>query len=179
MSKFNALGISVQACATPQNPFDMPIEEAALVGQEYENEDEPWLGYYHEPRLIYTEAAFRNGPWKASDRRTVHLAIDVFLPAGTPLFAPLDSTVEVVENRTGHLDYGGVIILRHETPTGEPFFTLYGHLDPEFMDRLKPGDKILRGTEFCRLGDATQNGGWSPHVHFQLALTTDGIRANA
>jgi 4-aminobutyrate aminotransferase-like enzyme len=169
--------LSVENSTWPQNPFDMPIEEAAQVGQEFE-QGGMWLGYYHEPRLIYTDAAFRKGPYKASDRRTVHLAVDVFAPAGTPMYAPLRGEVFVAEYRAGHLDYGGVIILRHETPAGDPFYTLYGHLDPAFLDHLKPGDVIEKGAEFCRLGDYTQNGGWAPHVHFQLALTTEGIEAD-
>ena len=170
--------LSVENSTWPQNPFDLPLAEAALVGQEFEDNGRIWLGYYHEPRLIYTADAFRMGPWKASDRRTVHLAVDAFAPAGTALHAPLDGTVFVAENRDYHLDYGGVIILRHETPQGDEFYTLYGHLDPEFMTRLKPGDHVAKGTPFCRLGDYTQNGGWSPHVHFQLALTTKGIEAD-
>lgn len=170
--------LSVEHSTWPQNPFDMPLSEAARVGEEFEDGGRIWLGYYHEPRLIYAEPAFRKGPYKASNRRTVHLAVDAFAPAGTPMFAPLAGEVFVVENRTGHLDYGGVIILRHQTPVGDAFYTLYGHLDPECCDRLKPGDQIDKGAEFCRLGDATQNGGWAPHVHFQLALTTKGIEAD-
>ena len=170
--------LSVESSTWPQNPFDMPLQEAAQVGQEFEDNGRIWLGYYHEPRLIYTDQAFSKGPWKASDRRTVHLAVDGFAPAGTPLFAPLEGEVFVAEYRSGHLDYGGVIILRHETPEGDPFFTLYGHLDPEFLDRLKPGNLIAKGQAFCKLGDPSMNGGWAPHVHFQLALTTEGIEAD-
>jgi 4-aminobutyrate aminotransferase-like enzyme/Ser/Thr protein kinase RdoA (MazF antagonist) len=170
--------LSVERSTWPQNPFHMPLEEAARVGEEFEDQGRIWLGYYHEPRLIYAEPAFRNGPWKASDRRTVHLAVDAFAPAGTPMFAPLRGEIFVAEYRAGHLDYGGVIILRHETPEGDPFYTLYGHLDPEFLDRLKPGQAIEKGEEFCRLGDPSMNGGWAPHVHFQLALTTEGIEAD-
>ena len=170
--------LSVEHSTWPQNPFHMPSEEAARVGEEFEDQGRIWLGYYHEPRLIYAEPAFRNGPWKASDRRTVHLAVDAFAPAATPMFAPLRGEVFVAEYRAGHLDYGGVIILRHETPDGDPFYTLYGHLDPEFLDRLKPGQTIEKGEEFCRLGDPNMNGGWAPHVHFQLALTTDGIEVD-
>jgi 4-aminobutyrate aminotransferase-like enzyme/Ser/Thr protein kinase RdoA (MazF antagonist) len=170
--------LSVEHSTWPQNPFHMPLEEAARVGEEFEDNGRMWLGYYHEPRLIYAEPAFRKGPWKASDRRTVHLAVDAFAPAGTSMFAPLRGEVFVAEYRAGHLDYGGVIILRHETPDGDPFYTLYGHLNPEFLDHLKPGDVIEKGQQFCRLGDPTQNGGWAPHVHFQLALTTEGIEAD-
>lgn len=174
-----ALGsLSVEQSTWPQNPFHMPIDEAARVGEEFAKDGDIWLGYYHEPRLIYTEAAFRKGRWKANDRRTVHLAIDAFAPAGTPLYAPLRGEVFFAENRTGHLDYGGVIILKHETPAGDAFYTLYGHLDPKFLETLGPGDVIKKGAAFCRLGDASQNGGWAPHVHFQLALTTEGIEAD-
>ncbi|WP_281857395.1 aminotransferase class III-fold pyridoxal phosphate-dependent enzyme [Litoreibacter halocynthiae] len=170
--------LSVENSTWPQNPFHLPLEEAARVGAEFEDKGRIWLGYYHEPRLIYAEPAFRKGPWKASDRRTVHLAVDVFTHAGTPMFAPLRGEVFVAEYRSGHLDYGGVIILRHETAGGDPFYTLYGHLDPEFLDRLKPGQMVEQGEEFCRLGDPGMNGGWAPHVHFQLALTTEGIEAD-
>ncbi|MDA7965509.1 aminotransferase class III-fold pyridoxal phosphate-dependent enzyme [Ruegeria sp.] len=168
--------LSVENSTWPQNPFHMPAEESARVGEEHS--DDLWLGYYNEPRLIYAEPGFRKGPWKASDRRTVHLAVDVFAPAGSVLHAPLSGRVEVVENRDAHLDYGGVVILHHETPEGDAFYTLYGHLDPEVCDRLKPGDPVAQGAAFARLGDANQNGGWAPHVHFQLALTTDGMGAD-
>ncbi|WP_458792286.1 aminotransferase class III-fold pyridoxal phosphate-dependent enzyme [Yoonia sp. MH D7] len=170
--------LSVEASTWPQNPFHLSGEEAARVGEEFEDQGRIWLGYYHEPRLIYTEAAFRKGPWKASDRRTVHLAVDVFTTAGTPMYAPLRGEVFIAEYRDGHLDYGGVIILRHETPQGDPFYSLYGHLDPEFLDRVKVGQVIEKGEEFCRLGDPSMNGGWAPHVHFQLALSTEGIEAD-
>ena len=170
--------LSVENSTWPQNPFDLPLNEAARVGEEFDREGEIWLGYYHEPRLIYADVAFRKGPWKASDRRTVHLAVDAFTEAGHPIYAPLDGEVVVAEYRDGHLDYGGVIILRHETPDGDPFYTLYGHLNPEFLDRLQPGSSVKKGEAFCKLGDYTMNGGWSPHVHFQLALTTKGIEAD-
>ncbi len=170
--------LSVEHSTWPQNPFDMPLEEAAQVGQEFEDNGRIWLGYYHEPRLIYADLAFREGPWKASNRRTVHLAVDAFAPAGAPIFAPLRGEVFVAENRTSHLDYGGVIILRHVTPEGDAFFTLYGHLNPEFLTRLKRGDVIEPGDAFCHLGDPSMNGGWAPHLHFQLALSTEGIEAD-
>lgn len=170
--------LSVENSTWPQNPFHMPLEEAAKVGQEFEDNGRIWLGYYHEPRLIYTDLAFRKGPWKASNRRTVHLGVDAFAPAGTPINAPMRGEVLIAEYRDGHLDYGGVIILRHETPDADPFFTLYGHLNPEFLKRLKPGDIVEQGEAFCRLGDPDMNGGWAPHLHFQLALTTDGIEAD-
>ncbi len=168
--------LSVENSTWPENPFDLPAPEAAQIGQEFGQG--PWLGYYNEPRLIYTAPAFRMGPWAASDRRTVHLAIDVFMPAGSPVYAPLDGTVLVAEYRDGHLDYGGVIILEHQTPDGDAFYTLYGHLDPVFTQTLSVGDKVGKGAAFCQLGDTGHNGGWAPHIHFQLALMTDGMHGD-
>lgn len=167
--------LSVEHSVWPQNPFHLGQAEAARIGGEYEQDGQIWLGYYFEPRLIYAEPTFRKGPWLASDRRTVHLAVDAFAPAGTSIHAPMDATVHMVENRTGHLDYGGVVILAHDTPAGDRFYTLYGHLNPEVYETLKPGQTIQKGTAFCKLGMPEQNGGWPPHIHFQMALTLDGL----
>ena len=167
--------LSVENSTSPTNPFDLPLEEAAIVGTEYDIEGGIWLGYYNEPRLIYTAPFFRRGPWKASSRRTVHIAVDGFAAAQTKIYAPLEGRVHVVEYRPAHLDYGGVVILEHATPAGDAFYTLYGHLNPEVCARLSVGDTVAKGALLAQLGDKTQSGGWAPHVHFQLALTTDGM----
>lgn len=167
--------LSVEASAWPQNPFDLPLSEASIIGQEFEDQGRIWMGYYGEPRLIYASDAFRKGPWKASDRRTVHLAVDAFARHGTQLHAPLAGIVHTADDRNAHLDYGGLVILEHETPEGDVFFTLYGHLNPEICETLTIGQSIAKGEAFARLGDVTQSGGWAPHVHFQLALSTSGI----
>ncbi|MDA7592447.1 aminotransferase class III-fold pyridoxal phosphate-dependent enzyme [Rhodobacteraceae bacterium] len=170
--------LSVENTSVPQNPFELKSDEAKNIGFEISYQANFWLGYYNEPRLIYTAPAFRLGPWKASNRRTVHIAIDVFADEGTELFAPLEGEVFTAEYRDNQLDYGGVIILKHTTPNRDEFFTLYGHLDPIFLSKLKVGDKIEEGQSFCQLGASNVNGGWAPHVHFQLALTTDGMEAD-
>ncbi len=170
--------LSVENTSVPQNPFKLKSDEAKNIGFEISDRANFWLGYYNEPRLIYTAPAFRLGPWKASNRRTVHIAIDVFANQGTELFAPLEGEVFKAEYRKNQLDYGGVIILKHNTPNKDEFFTLYGHLDPIFLSKLKVGDKIEKGQSFCQLGASNVNGGWAPHVHFQLALTTDGMEAD-
>lgn len=166
--------LSVEQSAEPQNPFDLTHEEAARLGGD-PAQGGIWLGYYREPRLIYTDTAFRKGKWKASDRRSVHMAVDVFAPAGTPVHAPLRGEVVMAEYREDPLDYGGMIVLRHQTPDGDGFFTLYGHLDPRFQDRLYIGAVIEAGATFCNLGAQAVNGGWAPHLHFQLLLSADGM----
>ncbi len=159
--------LSVADSTLPQNPFDLTPEEAATLGVETHGFH---LGYYAEPRLIYTDKAFYKGPFKTSNRRTVHIGVDIFAPAGTRVHAPLNARVVAVENRKGHLDYGGLVILHHETETGAPFFTLYGHLNPESIGALTAGQSIKKGQTFAALGEQQHNGGWAPHLHFQTGL---------
>jgi 4-aminobutyrate aminotransferase-like enzyme/Ser/Thr protein kinase RdoA (MazF antagonist) len=161
------VSLSVADSTLPQNPFDLTPEEAATLGVENQGYH---LGYYAEPRLIYTDKAYYKGPFKASNRRTVHMGVDIFAPAGTRVRAPLNATVEAVENRTDNLDYGGLVILRHETEKGAAFFTLYGHLNPESIGSLTVGQFIEKGQAIAALGEPHHNGGWAPHLHFQTGL---------
>lgn len=125
------------------------------------------IGRYGEPRPIYTDRAFgQDGPTSA--RRTVHLGIDVFAAAGAEVATPLGAVVHDVDVCEGHLDYGGLVVLRHRTPAGDTFGTLYGHLDPASIDTLVPGQRLEAGDVFAALGDETVNGGWPPHLHLQL-----------
>jgi 4-aminobutyrate aminotransferase-like enzyme/Ser/Thr protein kinase RdoA (MazF antagonist) len=128
------------------------------------------VGRYDEPRLVYTTALFGASNNPTDERRTVHLGMDLFVEPGTRLRAPLDGVVCVAANNAAPLDYGPLIILQHKTGTGEKFFTLYGHLSKETLVRVKVGQRIGRGEEFARVGAAEENGGWTPHVHFQIIL---------
>jgi 4-aminobutyrate aminotransferase-like enzyme/Ser/Thr protein kinase RdoA (MazF antagonist) len=133
-------------------------------------EVEPSLGRYLEDRRVYDSAAFEAE--LPGERRTLHLGVDIFLPAGEPILAPLDGTVRAVEFRPERRDWGGIVVLDHETAEGVGFHTLYGHLSRASAERLAPGDAIARGDVVGRLGDESENGGWAPHLHLQL-LTTD------
>ncbi len=160
--------------ATPQDLNRMNDAEALALGPEVEGTD-AWIGRYGEPRGVYTDAAFRADAYPGSARRTVHLGADIFMAAGTPIHTPLNAVVEKVAYRDGHLDYGGMAILRHTTPEGDEFATLYGHLSAAAMSHLKPGQRLDRGTAFAALGTPTENGGWQPHLHFQLVVAPDAM----
>jgi 4-aminobutyrate aminotransferase-like enzyme/Ser/Thr protein kinase RdoA (MazF antagonist) len=131
------------------------------------------IGRYLEPRPIYTGELFGGDDGNAR-RRTVHLGIDLFAAAGTAVHAPLAGTVHLATDCGGGLDYGGLVVLRHETPDGVAFGTLYGHLDPTSFAALRPGQPIAAGAAFARLGDARVNGGWPPHLHLQV-LAADPV----
>ena len=159
--------LSIADTTLPQDPFDMtPGEAATLVADTHGF----YLGYYAEPRLIYTDKAFYKGPFKASSRRTVHIGVDIFAPSGTMVHVPINATVVAVENRKDNQDYGGIVILCHETEEGAIFFTLYGHLNPESITRLSAGQCIEKGQVFAALGEQEHNGGWASHLHFQVGL---------
>ena len=169
------VSLAVENSAIPENPFKLSKEEAKEIGSDTTHGHEIFLGYYNEPRLIYTAPEFRIGPYKASNRRTVHLGVDIFAPAGTPILAPLNGEIIAIENRKNTLDYGGMIILKHVADNHGVFYSLYGHLSPNFPEYYKIGLEIKKGQQFCFLGDDSVNGGWAPHLHFQIALTTNGL----
>jgi 4-aminobutyrate aminotransferase-like enzyme/Ser/Thr protein kinase RdoA (MazF antagonist) len=128
------------------------------------------VGRYDEPRLVYTSALFGASNNPTDERRSVHLGMDLFVEPGTRLRAPVDGVVFLTANNVAPLDYGPLVILWHETGDGEKFFTLYGHLTKETLARLKVGQCVGRGEEFARVGATEENGGWTPHVHFQIIL---------
>ncbi len=125
-------------------------------------------GGYGEARLIYSAESYA-GRAATDERRTIHLGVDLTLPAGSPLYAPLDGVVHGAEDG-GRFDYGPVVVLRHEAAGDPPltFFTLYGHLDRASLARLTIGQTIRAGERFAALGAPPENGDWWPHVHVQV-----------
>ena len=126
------------------------------------------IGRYDEARYLYTTPAFATGNGPADEHRTIHLGIDLFVEAGTPVYAPLAGTLHACANNTAPQDYGPVIILKHATDEGQTFYTLYGHLSKESLEGLSPGKSIAQGERIAAIGSATVNGGWTPHLHFQV-----------
>ena len=139
------------------------------------------IGRYDEARLIYTSPLFAANDHIINDqtvddlptdeRRTLHLGMDFFADPGTPVCAPLDGIVHLLANNRAHLDYGPVVILEHPRESdsdGPTFFTLYGHLSEDSLQNLKIGERISQEQVFARIGASTENGGWLPHLHFQI-----------
>ena len=126
------------------------------------------VGRWDEPRLLYTADFFARPDAPAAERRTVHIGLDLFAPAGTPVHAPLDGVVHAFANNAVTQDYGPVIILRHECDDGTPFFTLYGHLSRASLEGLRVGRRVARGERLATLGAPEENVGWTPHLHLQI-----------
>jgi 4-aminobutyrate aminotransferase-like enzyme/Ser/Thr protein kinase RdoA (MazF antagonist) len=160
--------MAVRERPLPQNPFMLTETEANTLADP--SLDTVQIGRYGEPRLIYTDAAFFADSHPLAERRTIHLGVDLFAPPGTPVCAPLEGVVVAIEQCSTPLDFGGMVVLEHRTPYGDRFYTLYGHLDPLSTHHIRPGSAIAAGQLFAALGNNTNNGGWQPHLHFQLIL---------
>ena len=129
------------------------------------------VGYHDESRLLYAASeAFGEPREDGVEPRTAHLGVDLFAPAGTEVRAPLDGRVLSVAVNAAPLDYGPTVILEHAPEDAEPFWTLYGHLEAASVAGLSPGDAIPAGAVVARLGAEEENGGWPPHLHFQVIL---------
>ena len=169
------IDISQTGAQAPSDPFSPDIAELTRRVHAVAGPEGVTLGRYAEPRLIYGTPAFFAGVHPAADRRTIHMAVDVFMPAGTLVHAPLAGTVRHATWYSDRLDYGGMVVLEHVEPaSGTVFFTLYGHLSRASVDGLTKGQAIAEGEAFAALGAEAENGGWPPHVHFQLGLMPDG-----
>jgi 4-aminobutyrate aminotransferase-like enzyme/Ser/Thr protein kinase RdoA (MazF antagonist) len=128
------------------------------------------IGRYNEPRLVYSSPLFAAGPNPTDEHRTIHLGIDLFAELGTPVSSPFEAKIHAFADNRAPLDYGPVVILQHQTDNGLDFFTLFGHLSRESLSQLRIGDRIRRGQSFARIGSSAENGGWTPHLHFQIIL---------
>ena len=183
------LGVDLRT--EPCTVLDLSVGSPLVAGDERENA-EPQLtqriggvlraagtrigiGRYDEPRLLYTAPFFASGPGPNDERRTVHIGLDLFADAGTPVHAPLNGVVHAFAENAVAQDYGPVILLRHATDDGTPFFTLYGHLSRESLDGMKAGRAIARGEQFATLGAPDVNVGWTPHLHLQIITDTLGL----
>ncbi|MBC2839988.1 peptidoglycan DD-metalloendopeptidase family protein [Robiginitalea sp. SC105] len=141
------------------------LEPGVLVG----------YGGYLERRNLY-EGYARFGR-AGAPLRNMHLGLDLWAPEGTGVLVPLEGTVHSWANHPGAGDYGPVIILEHQGRGGR-FFSLYGHLHPESLEHLRPGKSFRPGALLGWLGSEAHNGGYLPHLHFQLIRDLQGYRGD-
>lgn len=147
------------------------------------------VGGYNEHRVIYRrsthfqqEQSFRDdGPYEGGPRE-IHLGIDLWTDAGTPVFAPLDGVVHSFRDNANFGDYGPTIILEHDRNDGPqpdgPLYSLYGHLTRASLTGLYDGKVIRAGEKLAEIGPYSENGDWPPHLHFQLMTDMLGLRGD-
>jgi murein DD-endopeptidase MepM/ murein hydrolase activator NlpD len=124
------------------------------------------MGGYGEHRAIYQRSEHFNALDEATNR-CIHLGVDLWTSAGTPVYVPLEGKIHSFRYNDQFLDYGATIILEH-CLEDTIFYSLYGHLSLISLEGLYEGKPVEGGELLATLGDRTENGGWSPHLHLQL-----------
>jgi len=120
------------------------------------------IGRYDETRPgMYDFELFEGG-------RNHHVGIDLGAPVGEPVHSYARGVVfsKGVNPEAG--SYGPTIIVQYELE-GKPIWALYGHLSHDSLEMVKVGDVVEEGQIIAKVGSKDENGGWEPHVHFQLS----------
>ncbi|TFH36319.1 MAG: aminotransferase class III-fold pyridoxal phosphate-dependent enzyme, partial [Bacteroidia bacterium] len=136
------------------------------------------IGRYDEPRILYNSPLFKNEGFSDMEDRTIHLGIDLFSVAGQPVFAPFDGIIHSFAYNAEPLDYGNILIISHLTNNGQPFYTLYGHLSNESLLGKEAGTGVKAGERIATTGVPEENGGWTPHLHFQLVNSLQEVNCD-
>jgi murein DD-endopeptidase MepM/ murein hydrolase activator NlpD len=121
------------------------------------------IGKYDELRPgVYNTDIFHG-------ERFLHVGIDIGAPAGTPCMAFMDGEISHFGYNPEPGDYGNVLITKHDLD-GVALWALYGHLSSESIENKTVGQKIVAAEVISWFGGEHENGGWEPHLHFQLSL---------
>ncbi len=165
-SEYIALDLSVNNAELDQlnisnaTDFDCFIERHL-----HNNKASVAYGGYNEVRNLYKRSTvFKDN---ATDERNIHIGLDLWIKAGTSVLAALDGIVHSFQYNNNLGDYGPTILLKHQLE-GHVFYTLYGHLSLESIAPLNVGDFYAKGQQLATLGDASVNGDYAPHLHFQI-----------
>ncbi|WP_420570858.1 peptidoglycan DD-metalloendopeptidase family protein [Kordia sp.] len=124
------------------------------------------FGGYLEKRGIYNRSDYFNDQ-NPETERNIHLGLDLWIEAETPIYTPLDGEIHSFQNNTNFGDYGPTIILKHTINT-VTFYTLYGHLSLASIKDIHVGQSFKKGEQIASLGAANVNGDYPPHLHFQV-----------
>jgi len=185
-TKFNLSDLFPSVSRNKVHPIDLSVS-SRWIGHQKDGNDLELFGFkidqlqrqypdkiiaggYLEPRAVYTTSAYDKIGNSGPESRCIHLGIDYWLPANTPVHTLLDSEVVIAVNDAGDKEYGGLVVLKHSIEK-LTFYTLYGHLSIDSATRHQVGDSILKGELIGDLGDYPENGNWSPHLHFQIMLS--------
>ncbi|MHA1666063.1 MAG: aminotransferase class III-fold pyridoxal phosphate-dependent enzyme [Candidatus Thorarchaeota archaeon] len=162
------LSVGSTDIASPLQLADFDTFSEMLSRKLTEAKVEVGIGRYNEPRLAYTGDQYAS---EGNETRTVHIAIDLLVDSGTPVYAVYDGTIHSFQDNDKPLDNGPTIIIEHKTaPDGPSFFVLYGHLSRDSLTGLEVGKVVKKGEQIASVGEYPENGEWPPHLHFQIIV---------
>lgn len=128
------------------------------------------MGGYLEERVIYRRSSHYEN---ADEPRCMHLGVDIWMNAGTDVFALADGIIHSAAVNNTYGDYGGTIILEHQFNNSK-LYSLYGHLSHESIVNARVGSIINQSEQIGQLGTWDENGNWPAHLHFQLIRDMQG-----
>ena len=129
-----------------------------------------FFGGYLETRAVYDSSDYEVLTERGFENRTTHLGIDFWVNEKTSINSIEDGIIKIITNDKTSKGYGGLIIIEHNLGSLK-FYSLYGHLTDQKKSKLKVGDFVEKGEKIAEIGSVKENGGWSPHLHFQIMLT--------
>ncbi|MFA6277011.1 MAG: peptidoglycan DD-metalloendopeptidase family protein [Pedobacter sp.] len=132
------------------------------------------IGGYNEHRTIYSRSVHFD---TIEEPRRLHLGIDIWGPAETPIYNFYDAKVHSFHFNDNFGDYGATIILQYQLDD-LILYALYGHLNLSSLADLQKGQCIAKGKQFANFGIAQENGHWPPHLHFQLMFDMDNKKGD-
>lgn len=128
------------------------------------------IGGYMEHRTLYARSGLFNTD---NEPRRLHLGVDIWAGAGTPVYVPINGRVHSFQDNNNFGDYGPTIILKHDLD-GLELYSLYGHLNRESLAGITVNDPVEKGQQIAVFGNQDENGHWPPHLHFQLMFDIEG-----
>jgi murein DD-endopeptidase MepM/ murein hydrolase activator NlpD len=145
------------------------------IKKTFETSGKTWgIGGYGEKRTFY--GASENFH-EMDGARNIHLGIDLWVPSGSVISAPLDGILHSFQDNNKFLDYGPTIILEHIL-NGVTFYTLYGHLSRASLAGIHQGMHFSAGQKIGEVGNESENGGWPAHLHFQIVGDMLGMQGD-
>lgn len=130
-------------------------------------------GGYLERRKIYQRSEHFSSAESEDLERSIHLGIDIWSFAGTSVHACSDGIIHSFRINDAFGDYGPTIIMQHEF-NDQFWYSLYGHLSFESLEKIKPGQLVKKGEQIGTLGTSDVNGDYPPHLHFQIIKDLEG-----
>ncbi len=119
-----------------------------------------------------TGYSFKQRVWRRLFLWATHLGDDIEAAAGTKVVAVGAGEVVWAEMRAGSVqqpNWGGVVVIGHmHRVSGEPFFSVYGHLCDV---AVRVGDHVEGGYELGLVAEGlTPENGWWQRAHLHFAI---------
>lgn len=135
------------------------------AGQKEPSSPSPFLftiGKYNEERQgLYPKSEFGD--------RCIHMGIDIGTPEGTQVYSFFAGTIYQQYIDSHPFGFGPCVVTKHEI-AGLTFYALYGHLSKDSIEVFSENDSFSGGTVLGKVGEKAENGGWNPHLHFQISM---------